>query len=299
MSQKVLNLPNKQKIDMLNDDNVKNFLNSIEPDIREATALIPDLEDYHKTTGKFDDEKKQFDELMITFYIDRAVKKIQFILEYLNLKELLAQFKDDISKYKNEYMDFEYIPYVGVLNSPVVSLLRNYVEAITCVIPGKNYELKKKEEDIALLERILLATPKILKDRNVLPKNEAEVRQEIYSLLIHVFPSTVREFSIPKELTNYKPDIGVKSLKCAIEYKFVTTEEETRKFIGEIYEDMMAYDGSEDWKIFYAVIYMTDNYVTQAQVDSQVISSNGKNTWKVILVYGKGEREKRSLKKKA
>lgn len=54
----------------------------------------------------------------------------------------------------------------------------------------------------------------------------------------------------------------------------------------------MGYDGTQDWTTFFAVIYMTDNFFTQDQIEAEFKLSKAKKCWKPILVYGKGERKK-------
>jgi hypothetical protein len=98
----------------------------------------------------------------------------------------------------------------------------------------------------ALFMTILENTSKIVYDRSIEPTSEAEVRKCVYDLLIHVFPDTVREIPIAQVTKTYKPDIGIRSLKSAAEYKYAVTEEEARKIIGGFYEDMRGYAGSED-----------------------------------------------------
>ena len=204
------------------------------------------------------------------------------------MERLLIQFNEEICKYKNDYLRIAIIPYIGVLYNPVISLLQKYVDTIVCMLP-----IKKKEEKLILLERILKATPKILRDRCITPENEHHVHEELYKTLVYVFPDTIKHPQIQRELRCYKPDIGIRCIKCAIELKYVSSEKEARTFIGEIYEDMVAYDGTEDWKIFYAVIYMTESFITQEQLDSQLGNANSKNNWKVILVNGTGNRIKK------
>lgn len=286
----------------MNNLDIENFLKNIESDLSEAMGLVSNLEDYQ--WGYYDEkklifnEKKKFDEIVLEDYIKKSILKVQFILEHLKLNSLLEDFNTQINGFDNKLIQFEHIPYVGVLVNPVVGVIQNYVDAITCILPNTQLEDKKVIEDIELLERILKGTSKLIKDRGMIPEKEADVQKEVYNTLIHVFPDTLREFQIPKELTNYKPDIGVRSLKCAIEYKFVDNETECKKFIGGIYEDMMAYEGSKDWVNFYAIIYMTDNFTTQAQVDSQLKTSKSKENWKVFLLFGKGERKRKTTANK-
>ena len=92
----------------------------------------------------------------------------------------------------------------------------------------------------------------------------------------------------------YKPDIGIKSLSTAIEYKFADSVEEVKKAVGGLYEDMRGYSGSKDWTTFYAVIYMTDAFFTQQQIMSEFERTSEDENWKPLLVIGKGARAKRA-----
>jgi YD repeat-containing protein len=83
--------------------------------------------------------------------------------------------------------------------------------------------------------------------------------------------------------------IGVKSLKAAAEYKFADSEDEVKKAVGGLYEDMHGYE-CEDWKIFYAVIYMTDAFFTQDQIIAEFKSTGVHENWKPLLVVGRGSR---------
>lgn len=151
----------------------------------------------------------------------------------------------------------------------------------------ENYKFK-------ILESILGNTDKIISDSEIVPHNEADVRKQIYNHLIYVFPDTIREVPISKITKTFKPDFGIKTLKCAIEYKFIASESEAKKFIGGLFEDSKGYSGSEDWKIFYTVIYMNGHYYTREQIKEDFkLSEMPKNWHQPIVVYGIGERKKK------
>jgi hypothetical protein len=169
--------------------------------------------------------------------------------------------------------------------------LTKHLNAITSHIKIESESEFENTNSILLLEQILRGTPKMLFHREIQPTNEAEVRNEVYKNLIHVFPDTVREIPISKVSKIYKPDIGIKRIKSAIEYKFVTSESEAKTAIGGIFEDISGYEGSDDWTTFYAVIYMTDNFMTQDQVEAEFKLSKVPHHWKPIVVYGKGDRK--------
>lgn len=154
---------------------------------------------------------------------------------------------------------------------------------------------EKVEKELVILERILKGTPKILLDNDIEPKNEGIVQKCLYNYLIHIFPDTVREIPIPKIAKTYKPDFGIRTLRVAIEYKFVDSESEAKKFCGEIFEDVLAYEGSNDWNLFYAVIYMTNSYMTQDQLEMEFQISKIPSNWKPLIVYGNGGRVKKKL----
>lgn len=285
--------------------NFSNFLHNIEEDLKEARKLVDDLGDRRLNEqyqiqqsdeeSILDAEKKEFDEYVLEETIKRAIIKVKFALEYLGLNNLLQDFNLVISKYKSYHDQFNYLAWIGILVNPVLGNIQDYLDAISSQIDPK---AKDFGEERALLERILIGTPKIIKDNGIEPKNEREIRNSMYKILIHIFPDTVREIPISKVSKIYKPDIGIRKLKTAIEYKFADSLEELKTSIGGIYEDVCGYEGSEDWKTFYAIIYQTDHFMTQAQLDAEFQLSKVQHNWKPILVFGKGERPDKTGKPK-
>lgn len=275
----------------------QNFKINIDNDLKEARSLVNNLSEYfeypqHENDHYFD-EKKDFDEECLKYYIEQAITKLKFVFEYVHLEKLYQDFINELSKYKTYHDEFEHISYIGVFTNPVVDIIQKYVNALCCHLAPELSENSKLNEELSLLERILIGTPKIIFDNTLEPKNEAEIRNVVYRLLIHVFPDTVREIPISKISKTYKPDIGIRKLKAAIEYKFADNLDELKKCIGGIFEDIQGYSGSEDWKTFYAVIYQTDHFMTQSQIEEEFKLANVSHNWKPMLVFGKGERKKK------
>lgn len=73
-------------------------------------------------------------------------------------------------------------------------------------------------------------------------------------------------------------------------------EKDAKKALGEIYQDIHGYEGSKDWKIFYAVIYMTEPFYTLDQIKAEFEMVKVNHSWEPILVTGKGERTKTEKK---
>jgi hypothetical protein len=148
----------------------------------------------------------------------------------------------------------------------------------------------KDAHDLALLERLLRKTSKLVRKRNVRPKNEKEVRDVMHDYLEATFTEYRRDVKIPGVIRDFKPDGGVRNLKAAIEYKFADSEEEVSKAMGGIFEDVSGYSGSLDWTRFYSVIYQTEAFETEDRIKSEMARAGTLMTWKVILVTGTGER---------
>lgn len=275
---------------------IKNLSDDIGEQISDGWKSVNKLQSLSwYLTGERDyyDEEHDMENLSFESQIERLHVSMCALLEALQMKLLLEQYKNDFQKFQGKLTDLDMLPYIGEFHSEPLGLFWKYHKTISSLI---NHDVSA-EKELALrskLEGIFINTPKIVKDRGVEPSNEAEVRKCVYDVLIHVFPDTVREIPIAQETKTYKPDLGVKSLKTAAEYKFADSEEEVKKAVGGLYEDMRGYGGSEDWKFFYAVIYMTDAFFTVEQIMSEFNHTNADENWKPILVYGKGGRKKRN-----
>jgi len=266
------------------------LLDQIEQLTSKAWKIISELEAFHfaftgedvVTTGD-----KAFQEELLKESILEIHLKILFALESLQLRILLENYKSGFKKYQQSLDDIDLHWYGDYFYSPALEYQSNFINTINCYCEKKNLGLDRN-----ILERILRGTPKIIFDSNLKPHNETEIKKTIRQHLIHPFPDTVPETSISKVTKCYKPDFGVKSLKSAIEYKFADSELEAKKVIGGIYEDMVGYEGSNDWDHFYAVVYMTSPFFTEDQILSEFEMSKVNNKWVLILVHGTGARKK-------
>lgn len=281
----------------------KEFYENIQKDFLEANRLISDIErEYwanmhnHTDNDEFDEELEFSKERLIETF-ELIELKFEFAYEFLHLEKMANQLEKELKKHIGKMDNLDYIPFVDVFYSPVKWIFTRHLSALTSHFKIDDESEYETTNSFLLLEQILRGTPKMLTDRKIEPSNEAEVRIEVYNTLIHVFPDTVREIPISKVSKIYKPDIGVKRLKSAIEYKFVDSEHEAKTAIGGIFEDINGYEGSDDWTTFYAVIYMTDNFMTQDQIVADFKLSKVPHHWKPIIVFGKGNRTRKPREK--
>lgn len=222
------------------------------------------------------------------------------IYEAIDQKESMKLLINDFSAAEESGISsLIMLPYVGEFHSEVVGMLSRHQTALADLLGFGEMTGTDATREEQHLERILLNTPKIIFDRGLVPENEKAVRKAVYDVLVHVFPSTLREIPVPQVTKTYKPDIGVQSLKVAIEYKFSGSEEEVKKAVGGLYEDMRGYAGSEDWTKFYAVIYMSEPFFTIDQIMSEFKHTRADDNWVPILVHGAGKRRKEKAKSAA
>lgn len=272
--------------------NIANVLLLMEQYEKRAFASISELEAlmYEPEGNRLEFEAEvDHQESILSEAIDSIDRLILFILEYLNVGNAQLKYSKEFSKYEDKLTQIEIDEYGDYAFSPALEYQRKYIELIRCLANDT------PAQAFVNLESFLRGTNKIIRDRKIKPQNEAEIRQAIYDVMIHMYPDTVREIPIAKVSKTYKPDLGVKSLKAAIEYKFADSEDDAKRIIGEIYSDIHGYEGSEDWRTFFAVLYMTEAFLTPSQIEAEWVMSGVPHNWIPLVIYGPGKR--RSLKK--
>lgn len=122
--------------------------------------------------------------------------------------------------------------------------------------------------ELAALERVLWKTSVILRDQDIVPEKEKDVRDVMHKYLRAFFTEYVTDVQITGIVTNFKPDSGVRNLRTAIEFKFADTEDEIRRDVRQILEDVSGYSGSQDWTRFYTVIYQTEPFESSERIQA-------------------------------
>jgi hypothetical protein len=224
--------------------------------------------------------------------IDVLVESIAATLEARNLTDTRKRFLDELDKFKvNGTYEHDYDERFDVVDCPAFKRILTYLNGALAVSP------EESSEQMAALERL----EKLLEDtsyfvgkfREEPPKNEADIQHAMHLFLQAAFPGFVKKPTISnKPLKKYHPDGGVPSLGAAVEFKFVDSVEELNQAVDGIYSDMNGYAGSKDWRLFYAVLYLTQDFRSKAAIQ-QHLEFEKKTNWKIIVVRGPGAREKR------
>ena len=147
------------------------------------------------------------------------------------------------------------------------------------------------------LEAMLRDTAALVHGRGLVPANEIEVQRVMHDYLRVCFPDFTRKLSIGGTLKNFKPDCGTRSVRAAIEFKFVKTQKEAATAFSGVTEDTAGYKGSNDWMRFYAVIYQVQPFMLESHIRSD-LTRIGAATWTPFVVTGPGKKSSVTKAKK-
>jgi hypothetical protein len=218
----------------------------------------------------------------LAFYVDKAFRDTGILAERLGL----PLFRHDIAERRAGLKDLSAVKLSndGDWYSQALADARIFYDSLQTMTNGRAVT------GLGVFHTILENTPKIITARELIPSNEAQVRQAVMDVLEFYFRDVVREIPIAQNIKTYKPDIGVRSLMAAAEYKFVSSRKETKAALDGIYTDMKGYGGRYDWRSFYAVFYMTGHFYSQKDVDEEFCLVKAELSWTPIVVVGPGAR---------
>lgn len=268
--------------------NIQSFHEDIKADISAADGWISELGE-----GSYSEDEREYVTQQVENTLRRIQERLLIGLEYCGLTEAARRQRERFSEREHELTTIHYEGYLGVF---YVSALDDMVMALRAFLAciGVDKDGKTSEGELRHVRRILDGTAKLIADRKLDPRNETQVRNEVYGLLLHSFPDTVRDPHVAQVSKVYKPDLGIRSLKALIEYKFADTADELKTSLEGIYADTHGYSGFSDWKHFFAVIYCTDAFMTPDQLKAELARVDMPKNWDVILVTGRGGRTKRA-----
>lgn len=138
------------------------------------------------------------------------------------------------------------------------------------------------------LETILKNTAVIISKNNLAPKSEVDVYKAVKSTLSVVFASSKSPKSnFIKTAKEYNPDILIPELYAAVEYKYAADEQKLKSTIEQIAADVKGYTGDSDYRVFYAVFYVTEDFWGQEKFSRAWNDQNFPKNWMPIYVVGK------------
>jgi hypothetical protein len=228
--------------------------------------------------------------------LTRLYETLLVLLEVVQLpqtRERLVQEWQGFTKREGGVGYTEYDPRFDYMESKPLTYLETLVDSLR-IAAGQGIKQGDAFE-LAQLERLLRRTAVLVKSRGVVPQGEIDVQRVMHDYLDACFTEYHHPVSITGVLTRFEPDGGVRNLQAAIEFKYADTETELKTALRGIFEDISGYSGSKDWTRFYTVIYQTDSFEAEDRFKAEMTRA-GTNTWTPILVTGKGNRQRKSVK---
>jgi hypothetical protein len=220
-------------------------------------------------------------------YLDKLHRDVAILAERLGLPLFAAEVAKTFQSYagrgllrmaSNEDLDSY---------SPPLARIRSFYQSLATMTDGR------RVTGIDVFRTILQNTPAIIEARQLEPANEAMIRGAIFDVLRFAFNDAIREIPVGQLLKTFKPDLGVRSLMAAAEYKFADSEAEVKKALDEIYTDMRGYSGHYEWRTFFAVIYTTVALVSKERLEEEFRGVKADANWTPIIVVGPGGRKKK------
>jgi len=140
---------------------------------------------------------------------------------------------------------------------------------------------------ISYLETILRNTAVIIHHRKITPKNETDVYKAVADVCKAVYPGSAKlDSPFVKIAGEYKPDVLIPALNCAIEYKYAKTEAKLKATIEGILGDVQNYSNHQEYKLFYAVFYVKPDIWGAQKFEEVWKQNNFPANWKGIYVVG-------------
>lgn len=220
---------------------------------------------------------------VLRYYVEKAFRDVAILAERLGLPILRAEISEKMSSF-SDLVHIEPVPRDVMMFSPPLQAANNFFRSMAIMTEGREIT------GLRVFEQILENTGKIIAARGLTPDRETAVSDAVLEVLKFAFPDATKTVNIPKSLKTYKPDIGVKSLLAAAEYKYANTKEKAKSVLDGIYADMRGYYSKYEWRNFYAVIYQTETFYTQKDVEREFQLVRADLNWRPVVVFGKGGR---------
>lgn len=232
-----------------------------------------------------DDETllKPFEQLTDSIYLTTLA-----LLEVVNMPILIDQFKHIFGPTLGAQPTrtiFEVDTETDEYYSPFLTDLSRFLASIGISTDAEAYYA---QAGVKYLENILNNTAMIIHNSGNAVSSEAQVYNSVKQVIEAVFPDTAKPRSnFIKLAQEYKPDILIPSIATAVEYKYATTPEKLKATIGQIAEDVLGYTGDDDYRLFYAVFYVTDDLIGKERFNAIWEEKNFPQNWKALYIVGR------------
>lgn len=176
--------------------------------------------------------------------------------------------------------------------SPRRDTLRRYADTVATIGGFLGIATSGRQALDSVLRRLRQIQMESNSQALAYPSKELDVQQAVKLLLIAAFGqgNVTSGPSFPGSLKSFKADLGVRSIRAAIEVKFCDTKKKAGSIVNELAADIAGYAPNVDWSVFRAVIYQTDQYMQEDDIRAQLSTTIGDRDWDFIVVQGPPDR---------
>lgn len=200
------------------------------------------------------------------------------------LKHFLIKFKRNFDSH-HAATKYEIDHYWS--GEPYNIFLRNLGDFLTPLGVLSDTSRFLKLSGVKYLETILKNTATILHKKKEIPKSEPDVYKAVKDVIEVIFPSSLNPKSNFLKITNeYKPDILIPELHCAIEYKYADSAQKLTATIASISDDVKGYTGDDHYQVFYTVFYVTEDFWGKDKFKLAWKEKNFPDNWKAYYIVG-------------
>lgn len=230
------------------------------------------------------DEYLEYTKSELRATIESMAALVRFVLEHYGTESLSKTLEQRLSAIK-DWADSPPQLHTDTPHTPAIEVIWQHADALLNSLDfkyGDDFRLNH-------LAEMLENTGHIVEVEDLEPAKEGDVKKLMFKYLKFYYPTATDEAPVPSAVTTYRADTGITDLKAAVEYKYAVDAKEVKTSIEGINADTVHYAASPLWKHFFAVLYMTGQYVSPAQLKDW--ASKLPDNWKVIFVVGKGDRK--------
>jgi len=247
----------------------------------------PIYDQYYGFSNNIDNETLMFSKYWTHEYVKRMYNLLCVYFEILDLKDYLSEFK---TKYKsivedeNESTKMTTIPLKYGDTEDDLFILNEWRRMLA---PFNFFWKKKEEKEKRKLTEFLESTNEILKITNTKVYKEDNINHIIRETAKFYFNGVISysEGYFVHQFKGYKPDIIIKELNTAVEYKLIKENKEIAIKLDELLIDAKRYTGNHNNKSCIAVLCLsTVVNKTKKEIKEEWNNMNFPKKWELIII---------------
>lgn len=117
------------------------------------------------------------------------------------------------------------------------------------------------------------------------PNSENDVHVRIEGLLRCIYGDLETKPRIPKKIKSFEPDTAIPSLKTFIEYKYITSRDQGKQIVDQVFADILGYQ-SHGYDNYVFVLYETQRVFPKADWDRMIESCKPQKRIECVVIKG-------------